>query len=259
MNKAEREKMSVSELQSLLYEAGKGRDEILEELRYDKRKGVKTLVERYEKMLFREKEESNRLAVLWEKERLLQKKGFLQVAGIDEAGRGPLAGPVVAACVLLPCGVELTGLNDSKKLSPGMREKLAGQIKDCAVAWGVGLVDNEEIDRINILNATEKAMLLAVEDMNVKPDYLLIDAMNIQTDIRQEGIIHGDAVCASIAAASIIAKTHRDFLMEEMDTIYPQYDFRKHKGYGTLLHMKALTEHGPCPVHRMSFIQKFIG
>lgn len=199
--------------------------------------------------------EESRLQRLWEKESSLQESGYAMIAGIDEVGRGPLAGPVVAACVVLPPKTYLPGLNDSKKVAPALRYKLAELIKDHAVAWGIGLVGHEEIDRINILQATKKAMVKAVDNTSQRPDYLLIDALAIPVPILQEAVVHGDSLCASIASASIIAKTYRDDLMIAMDDLYPQYGFKENKGYGTPRHLEALRIYGPCPIHRMSFLR----
>lgn len=204
----------------------------------------------------REAAEAARLAALWEKERLLTAAGWRYIAGVDEAGRGPLAGPVVAACVILPTGLSIPGLNDSKRVTPLRRAALAELIKNNAVDWAVGVVDHHEIDRINILQAAKKAMTAAVTGLHKGADYLLVDAMKIDLPIPQEGIIHGDSLCASIAAASIIAKTYRDSLMELMDELYPEYGFKDHKGYGTPRHLEALQVYGPCPVHRLSFLRK---
>lgn len=204
--------------------------------------------------LEKEAAEERRLAQLRERENGLYCQGYSLIAGIDEAGRGPLAGPVVAACVILPREYRLPGLNDSKKVSAKARDRLAQMIRDQAVAWAIGLADHQEIDRINILQATKAAMLRAIEKMDPQPDYLLVDALRLDTAIPQEGIIHGDSVSASIAAASILAKTYRDSLMDRADTLYPQYGFRDHKGYGTPRHLEALRLYGSCPIHRKTFV-----
>lgn len=175
-------------------------------------------------------------------------------AGVDEAGRGPLAGPVVAAAVILPEGCGIDGLNDSKKLSPQKRETLFHQIKSLAIAAGVGIVEPEEIDRINILRATLLAMEIAVKNLNPQPDYILIDG-NIRTSllIPQETVIKGDSRCCSIAAASIIAKVTRDSIMDDYHKIHPEYNFKSHKGYPTQEHLESLKKFGPCPIHRKTF------
>ena len=178
------------------------------------------------------------------------------ICGIDEAGRGPLAGPVAAGAVILPKDCTLLHLNDSKKLSEKRREELFVQIKEQAVAWCVGIVGPERIDEINILQATYEAMRQAIAGLGVKPDILLNDAVEIPgVDIMQVPIIKGDAKSVSIAAASILAKVTRDHMMVEYDQLFPDYGFAKHKGYGTAAHIQAIQELGPCPIHRRSFIR----
>ena len=180
------------------------------------------------------------------------------ICGIDEAGRGPLAGPVVAGAVILPKDCEILFLNDSKKLSEKRREELFVEIKEKAVAWSVGIVGPDVIDEINILQATYEAMRKAVAGLSVQPDLLLNDAVTIpNVEINQVPIIKGDAKSISIAAASILAKVTRDHMMVEYDTLFPEYGFAKHKGYGTAAHISALKEIGPCPIHRRSFIKNF--
>jgi len=184
---------------------------------------------------------------------------FAPVCGIDEVGRGPLAGPVVACAAVLPEDHEILYLNDSKKLTELRRNKLSEQILSEALAVGIGIVSWEAIDEINILNATYEAMRQAIGKLSVRPGILLNDAVKIPgVDIRQIPIIKGDAQCASIAAASIVAKVKRDTMMVEYDKIYPGYGFAKNKGYGTAEHIAALKELGPCPIHRRSFIRKFV-
>lgn len=181
------------------------------------------------------------------------------VCGIDEAGRGPLCGPVVAAAVILPDEYNILYINDSKKLSETKREEVYKEIDKYAVAYGVGIVSPERIDEINILQATYEAMRTAIHKLSVKPDILLNDAVTIpMVDIKQVPIIKGDAKSQSIAAASIVAKVTRDHLMEEYDKLYPEYGFAKHKGYGTAAHIKDIKEYGPCPIHRRTFIKNFI-
>ncbi len=188
-------------------------------------------------------------------EREANLKGAKATAGIDEAGRGPLAGPVVAAAVILPEDAAIDGVDDSKKLSPKKRDLLYDEIINKAVAYGVGIVDEKEIDVINILEATKKAMIQAVSALTVKPDFLLIDSSRLSLPIRQMGIVKGDSLSASIAAASIIAKVTRDRLIEKADADYPQYGFAKHKGYGTKEHIEAIKKYGICPIHRVSFVK----
>lgn len=180
--------------------------------------------------------------------------GFLLIAGIDEAGRGPLAGPVVAAAVILPTGLLIKGVNDSKKLSPDKREQLYDTIMAEAISVGIGMGSPELIDKINILQATRHAMLEAVTQLVPQPDYLLIDGIStINSPIPQKTIKKGDSLSLSISAASIIAKVTRDRLMRELDKIYPGYGFSGHKGYGSALHMDAIRQLGPSPVHRLTF------
>jgi len=180
--------------------------------------------------------------------------GFQLIAGIDEAGRGPLAGPVVAAAVILPAGLLIKGVDDSKKLSPDTRERLFDAIMSQALSVGIGMGSAELIDRINILQATRHAMLEAVSQLAPQPDYLLIDGIStINSPIPQKTIKKGDSLSLSIAAASIIAKVTRDRLMRELDSIHPGYGFSGHKGYGSALHMEAIRRLGPSPVHRLTF------
>ena len=188
-------------------------------------------------------------------------QGFKTICGIDEAGRGPLAGPVYAAAVILPLGLEIDGLNDSKKLTEKKREQLFDVICEKAIAYSVGIATEKEIDEINILNATFLAMHRAVEGLSVKPDYALIDGNQFPKipSIKEEIVIKGDAKSMSIAAASIIAKVSRDRFMLEMTDKYPEYCFEKHKGYGTKLHYEKILEYGPSPIHRMSFLKKLYG
>ncbi|MBQ9033634.1 MAG: ribonuclease HII [Lachnospiraceae bacterium] len=181
------------------------------------------------------------------------------IAGIDEAGRGPLAGPVAAGACILPADHDILYLNDSKKLSAKKRDMLFDQIKEEALAWSVGLVDPARIDEINILQATYEAMRLAIGQLKVPPTVLVNDAVTIPgIQIPQVPVIKGDAKCISIAAASILAKVTRDRIMEEMDEKYPEYGFAKHKGYGTKEHMDAIREFGPCPIHRRSFLTRIV-
>ena len=181
------------------------------------------------------------------------------ICGIDEVGRGPLAGPVVAGAVILPKDCKIKYINDSKKLSAKMRDMLYDEIMEKAVAVGIGFVSEKRIDEINILNATYEAMREAIDKLGIKPDILLNDAVTIpKVDIRQVPIIKGDAKSISIGAASIVAKVTRDRFMEEMAKKYPQYDFASNKGYGSAKHIAALKEHGPCEIHRKTFIGNFL-
>ncbi len=191
---------------------------------------------------------------LWLFESKAIEKGFSYIAGIDEAGRGPLAGPVVSAAVLLPTSFHDPDITDSKKLSPKKRSYLYEKLYDQAVSIGIGIVDNIEIERINILNAALLSMAISVKNLSPQPDYLLIDGkFRIPTDLPQEPIIRGDALSISIAAASIVAKVSRDRLMERYDQDYPQFGFSRHKGYPTRAHKEAIRTFGCCPIHRRTF------
>ena len=207
----------------------------------------------------KEKEEE-RLKQLKQIEEEIYNTGVETICGIDEAGRGPLAGPVVVATVIMPRDSFIEGVNDSKKVSEKKRELLYEQITNEAIAWGVGIIDQKEIDRINILNATKEGLTTAIKNLEVKPDRIIVDALKgIDTlGIPYTSIIKGDAKCYSIAAASIIAKVTRDRIMRQWDEIYPQYGFEKHKGYGTAMHMQAIREYGLCPLHRRSFTKNII-
>lgn len=185
---------------------------------------------------------------------LLKKRGFSYIAGVDEAGRGPLAGPVVAAAIILPFNHKIKGIDDSKKLSPNKRVSLFEILQKEAISIGVGIVDAKTIDKINILRASLLAMKLAAESLNPAPKFLLIDGnYGIQTDIPQKYIIKGDLKCTSIAAAGIIAKVLRDKMMEEYDKSFPHYGFKLHKGYGTKKHIDKILQFGACEIHRQSF------
>ena len=201
--------------------------------------------------------EIERLTKLKEYETKLYKDGLKYIAGIDEAGRGPLAGPVVVGVAIMKPESFIEGVNDSKKVSEKKRELLYEQITNEAIDWAVGIVDQNEIDKINILNATKKALTMAISNLKIKPERILVDALeHIDTcKIPYTSIIKGDAKIYSISAASIIAKVTRDRIMREYDEIYPQYGFSTHKGYGTSKHIQAIREYGPCPLHRRSFIK----
>ncbi len=197
---------------------------------------------------------NNYPAEIQQLEQTLRQRGYQRIAGIDEAGRGALAGPVVAAAVVLPINCQISGVTDSKQLTPKRRAELFDDIHSTAVAVGVGRVGNEEIDRINILQATMGAMAQAIAQITPAPDYVLVDGTHLpEIFLPAEAIPKGDALIQSIAAASIIAKVTRDRLMIELDETYPGYGFQGHKGYGTLLHRQAIAQLGPCPIHRRSF------
>ena len=214
--------------------------------------------------------ELERLKAIKKIEEDLYAQGITSIAGIDEAGRGPLAGPVVVACAIMPKGSMIEGVNDSKKVSEKKREKLYEQITEEAIAYGVGIISQEEIDKINILNATKEGLTLAIKEMEKdlkekqrgfnKPELILVDALTkIDTDqIPYRSIIKGDAKSYSIAAASIIAKVTRDRIMRQWAEVYPMYGFEKHKGYGTSVHIAAIKEYGLCPLHRRSFVKNIV-
>lgn len=204
--------------------------------------------------------ELERLTNLKQIELELQEKGYKNVCGIDEAGRGPLAGPVVVAGVIMPGNSMIEGVNDSKKVSEKKREILYDKILEEAISYSVAIIGQDVIDEINILNATKQGVTNVVKGLDIKPDLIIIDALqNINTNgIPYEPIIKGDAKCYSIAAASIIAKVTRDRIMREWDEIYPQYGFIQHKGYGTAKHIATIKEYGLCPIHRRSFTKNFV-
>lgn len=223
----------------------------------DSRAGVTALITQYQKKLDKLAKERERLEVMRTYEHKYEHLGY--VCGIDEAGRGPLAGPVVAGAVILPHDCEILYLNDSKQLSEKKREELFDEIKEKAVAWGVGIVSPARIDEINILQATYEAMREAIAALDPAPQVLLNDAVKIpQVEIKQVPIIKGDAKSLSIAAASVLAKVTRDRLMKEYDKIMPEYGFAGHKGYGSAAHIEAIKKYGPSPIHRSTFIKNFV-
>ncbi len=251
---------SISEIKAELENADKDtRESLLELCKKDTRKGVLKLVEKYEKQKAAMAEELERLKKMHEFEDKYSEYEY--IAGIDEAGRGPLAGPVVAASVILPKDCEILYLNDSKQLSAKRRDELFDEIKQKAIAYGIGIVSQGRIDDINILQATYEAMREAIGQMSEKqnPDLLLVDAVHIpDVDIKQVGIVKGDAKSVSIAAASILAKVTRDRFMVEMDKLYPEYGFASHKGYGSKSHIEAIKKYGASPIHRQTFIKNFV-
>lgn len=197
---------------------------------------------------------------MWEIEERYYSQGTQLVCGVDEAGRGPLAGPVCAAAVILPAHISIPGLNDSKKLTDKKRRELFPIIKENAIAYAIAIADEKEIDKINILQATFLAMERAINQLEVKPQIALIDGNRAKDfGLPVETIVHGDSLSASIAAASVLAKVTRDDIMLQMAEMYPAYGFDVHKGYGTKAHYDALREFGPCPIHRMTFLRKFYG
>lgn len=242
-------KMTIKELESL-FASGEVTEELLAACRADGRKAVGTLLRRYERQM-RERE---RIAALYRYEEQAHAEGYEFVAGVDEAGRGPLAGPVSVAAVILPRGLYLPKLNDSKKISAKVREELYELLQEKALAVGTALVDAKTIDRVNIYQATINGMYEAIFSLQPEPQKVLIDAVPLEgLPMPSLSLVKGDAKSASIAAASIIAKVTRDRLMDAYDKEYPQYGFARHKGYGTAEHIEALRKYGPCPIHRLSF------
>ena len=232
------------------------REKLAEYYRSDSRKGVQDLIAKTVKEREKLQIELERLEGMKQFEK--KYADYTAICGIDEAGRGPLAGPVVAGAVILPKDCSILYLNDSKQVSTSRREELFDEIQEKAVACAVGIVSPQRIDEINILQATYEAMHQAVEGLKVIPDLLLVDAVTIPTmPMKQVGIIKGDAKSVSIAAASILAKVTRDRMMVEYDALYPEYGFAKHKGYGSKVHIEAIQEYGPCPIHRRTFIKNF--
>lgn len=245
---------TIREIKEWLEEQSSISQETLDELLTDSRAGVLKLVQSYLKEQERKEKEAVRKEAMWKFEREYWAKGYQVIAGVDEAGRGPLAGPVVAAAVILPPDFNVTGLNDSKQLSAEERRQLKMRIEQGAVSVGVGMVDAEYIDTHNILQATYQAMRLALQQLTPCADFILTDAVMIPgVATPQKGIIKGDTLSHSIAAASIIAKTTRDEWMINAAKKYPAYGFEHHMGYGTPEHLEALQNWGPCPIHRRSF------
>lgn len=232
-------------------------ESLINEYENDERSGVQTVISQCRRELDNLELEKERIYKLKEFERKYSEYEF--ICGIDEAGRGPLAGPVVAGAVILPKDCDILYINDSKKLSEKKREELYDVIMDKALSVGVGMASCERIDEINILNATYEAMRQAIDNLKVTPDILLNDAVTIPSvGIKQVPIIKGDAKSISIGAASIIAKVTRDRMMKEYDTLYPEYGFAAHKGYGCVSHIDAIKKFGPCPIHRATFIKNFV-
>ncbi|MGE7877036.1 ribonuclease HII [Peribacillus muralis] len=245
--------MSIKEISIKLKTIKSPEDLFLQECLEDGRKGVVDLVGKWQRRHEKEQQEKNAFMEMTEFERQLRKQGFSILAGIDEVGRGPLAGPVVTSAVILPESFYLPGLNDSKKISESKRELFYEMIYKEALSIGVGIVHSDVIDEINIYQATKKAMIAAVNDLSDLPDHLLIDAMELDVPLPQLSLIKGDARSISISAASIIAKVTRDRMMKDYGEKYPEYGFEKHMGYGTSQHLDALDKHGLTPWHRRSF------
>lgn len=246
-------KMTVEAISRYLSEAAPCAEE-LDTLSKDGRAGVRRVLECFYAKRDREAKEQNRLIAMLRFERALWEQGYRYIAGVDEAGRGPLAGPVVAAAVILPENYVLPGLNDSKQVAPARREELFRSITRDALAWSVGFGDVAEIDTINILESSKNAMRRAIQSLRVAPEYVLLDALELSgLPYPQQGIVGGDGLSLSIAAASIVAKVTRDRWMCEVDTLYQGYGFAIHKGYPTAEHREALRKRGSCPLHRKSF------
>ncbi|MFT8319477.1 MAG: ribonuclease HII [Bacillus sp. (in: firmicutes)] len=244
---------TIKELKTKLENITEINDPFIEEIKKDTRKGVQTLFKTWQKKKEKEEELHQRFLALNTYENQLRTKGYTLIAGIDEVGRGPLAGPVVTAAVILPENFYLPGIDDSKKLSEKKREEFFESIQQEAIAIGIGIIHAEEIDQINIYEATKKAMLQAINDLTINPDYLLIDAMKLTTPYPSQSIIKGDSKSITIAAASIIAKVTRDNMMKELDKQFPAYHFKKNMGYGTKEHLEALQIEGITSYHRKSF------
>lgn len=245
--------MTIKEAENVLKEIMNEEDDRFQLLMKDDRKGVQKLVLKWYKQKELEQKEKEKFFEMSKYENALREKGVTYIAGIDEVGRGPLAGPVVTAAVVLPEDFYIPGLNDSKKLSEAKRERFYDEIKVQAIAIGVGIVSPQVIDDINIYQATKQAMLDAVANLSCTPQHLLIDVMKLPTPIPQTSIIKGDAKSVSISAASIIAKVTRDRMMKELGEKYPEYGFEQHMGYGTKQHLEAIEVHGVLDEHRKSF------
>ncbi|MBP2077638.1 ribonuclease HII [Oceanobacillus polygoni] len=229
-------------------------DEMMLELKMDERKGVQQLLISYEKQKAKEKQLADQFVEMSCYEQVAYSRGCQYIAGVDEAGRGPLAGPVVAAAVILPADFKLYGLNDSKQLNQATRDRFFTKIKEQAISYGIAIIDNRTIDEMNIFEATKLAMRQAINQLQPSPDYVLIDAVELKgLPYSSESLIKGDAKSISIAAASVLAKVTRDNLMKEMHEEYPDYDFISNMGYGTKHHLEKLREIGTTPYHRRSF------
>lgn len=241
------------------FEVGEIRyEDLLELLKTDSRKGLIQLIDSIRKQRQRDKDIIEHYHKMMAHERSLHQQGLLLVAGLDEVGRGPLAGPVVTAAVILDPDKPIYGLRDSKRLSRTKREELAEEIKDKAIAFSIHEHSNDVIDRINILEATKDSMLLAIKGLSQSPHHLLIDALTLECTIPQTAIVKGDDSCLCISAASVIAKVYRDERMRLYHDTYPEYGFDHHVGYGTREHIEAIKRFGPTPIHRRSFISHFL-
>ena len=244
---------SIAEIKKNLSEITISDHEYVKSLRQDSRSGVQAALKQFDRKIEKQAALVRKLQEMSLFENQAYDEGHQVIAGTDEVGRGPLAGPVISAAVVLPKDCDILGLNDSKQLSEAKRDQLFDEINEKAVAIGIGVVDQSEIDAINIYQASKKAMMLAIEELVVQPDFLLVDAMTLPTQIKQQSLIKGDARSISIAAASIIAKVTRDRLMKEYSVVYPYYGFERNAGYGTKEHLHALQTHGITPIHRLTF------
>lgn len=247
------EKYTISQIKEILSSIHSMEDPMFQQLSLDMRKGVQTALKSCQKRIEKEQKRAEHFIEMQYYERLAYQEGASFIAGVDEVGRGPLAGPVVAAAVILPKDIEDLGFDDSKKLSASKREEIYRLIQEKAISIGIGIVDADIIDQVNIYQASRLAMQQAVSELKIQPDYLLIDAMKIDVNTPQIGIIKGDAKSISIAAASIVAKQVRDQMMQEFDELYPGYDFSNNAGYGTPKHLEGLKVKGICPIHRKTF------
>lgn len=247
--------MTIKELEALLQSvSGEEQFHLVEQMLQDSRRTVQNLAQKYQRRIEKQEQEKKRIAAMWQYELRAKAKGYRWIAGTDEVGRGPLAGPVVAAAVILPEHVDLPGIKDSKKLTESQREELNVRIREQAVAWAIAEVGERQIDAINILEASRLAMKQAVERLQQSADFVLVDGLpNPQISLPSEAIVKGDNYSISIAAASIIAKVYRDHLMEDYEKQYPGYGFGVNKGYPTAEHLHAVEMLGLCPIHRMSF------
>ena len=253
--------LTIKEIKERIKKIDKVSSNLMKQLSSDERKGVQKIAQMIEKKRAKAREAKEKYEEMLFYEKKKNSEGYDLICGLDEAGRGPLAGPVVAGAVILGDDTYIPGLDDSKKLSEKKREKLFDEIYQQAKAVGVGIIKQERIDKINILEATYEAMQEAITKLEIEPEYLLVDSETIpKVNIPQAGIEKGDSQSVSIAAASIIAKVTRDRILVEYDKEYPEYDFAQHKGYGTKSHRQALEEFGPCDIHRKSYqiIQKYI-
>lgn len=244
---------TIKEIKELLATIGDLDSPIFKELAKDSRAGVQKEIQKRKQAIQAEIDENFRLASMLSYEKELYNKGISFIAGVDEVGRGPLAGPVVAAAVILPQNCKIKGLNDSKKIPKKKHEEIFQAVKEKALAIGIGVMDNHVIDQVNIYEATKLAMKEAIAQLQIKPEHLLIDAMKLDLPISQTSIVKGDANSLSIAAASIVAKVTRDKIMANYDQEFPGYDFSQNAGYGTAKHLEGIAKLGITPIHRTSF------